>query len=53
MTNVEFFVTPGYGERNRDLFHYSQAVRIADRIELAGQAGWSDAWQFPEAQTER
>ncbi len=49
MSTAEFFVTPGYGERNRELFHYSQAVKIGDRIELAGQGGWNDAWEFPES----
>lgn len=48
MTAPEFFVTPGNGDRNRELFHYSQAVKIGDRIELAGQGGWNDDWQFPE-----
>lgn len=48
MTAPEFFVTPGNGDRNRELFHYSQAVKIGDRIEIAGQGGWNDDWQFPE-----
>jgi enamine deaminase RidA (YjgF/YER057c/UK114 family) len=49
MSKVEFFVTPGYGERNLELFHYSQAVRIGDRVEISGQGGWSDDWEFPES----
>lgn len=28
MNKPEFFVTPGYGERNLKLFHYSQAVKM-------------------------
>jgi enamine deaminase RidA (YjgF/YER057c/UK114 family) len=45
----EFFVTPGYGDDQLDRFHYSQAVRIGNRIETAGQGGWSDDWEFPES----
>jgi len=46
---VEFFATPGYGETQRDTMHYSQAVRIGDRVETSGQGGWDDAFEFPEA----
>jgi enamine deaminase RidA (YjgF/YER057c/UK114 family) len=49
MSKTEFFVTPGYGDRNLELFHYSQAVRIGDRVEISGQGGWNDEWEFPEA----
>ena len=38
MSKPEFFVTPGYGERNLKLFHYSQAVKMGKRLELSGQA---------------
>jgi enamine deaminase RidA (YjgF/YER057c/UK114 family) len=41
-TSVEFFVTPGAGEKQRELLHYSQAVRIGDRVEISGQGGWDD-----------
>ena len=41
-TSVEFFVTPGYGEKLRGMLHYSQAVRIGDRVEISGQGGWDD-----------
>lgn len=33
MTRPEFFLTPGYGETLRKDVHYSQAVRIGDRVE--------------------
>src|SRR5262250_2288366 len=33
MNKPEFFVTPGYGERQLGTFHYSQAVKIANRVE--------------------
>jgi enamine deaminase RidA (YjgF/YER057c/UK114 family) len=47
MTKPEFFVTPGYGERQLRLYHYSQAVKIGNRVETAGQGGWDDDWEFP------
>ncbi|MDT3439274.1 MULTISPECIES: Rid family hydrolase [unclassified Pseudofrankia] len=49
MSKPEFFVTPGYGERNLELFHYSQAVKVGNRVEISGQGGWNDDWEFPEA----
>lgn len=49
MSKPEFFVTPGYGERQRKTFGYSQAVRVGDRVEISGQGGWNDAWEFPES----
>jgi enamine deaminase RidA (YjgF/YER057c/UK114 family) len=47
MGEPEFFVTRGYGERQLNLFHYSQAVRVGNRIETSGQGGWDDDWHFP------
>lgn len=32
MKKPEFFVTPGYGEYMLSRFHYSQAVKIGDRV---------------------
>lgn len=49
MTAIEFFVTPGYGEMLRETRHYSQAVRIGDRVEISGQGGWDDDLNFPES----
>jgi enamine deaminase RidA (YjgF/YER057c/UK114 family) len=46
-SDVEFFVTPGYGESLRRDLHYSQAVRIGDRVEISGQGGWDDDFTFP------
>jgi enamine deaminase RidA (YjgF/YER057c/UK114 family) len=40
MSKPEFFDTPGYGEIARTRYHYSQALRIGDRIEISGQGGW-------------
>ena len=53
MSKPEFFVTPGYGERNLKLFHYSQAVKIGNRLELSGQGGWNDDWEFPSRSRRR
>jgi enamine deaminase RidA (YjgF/YER057c/UK114 family) len=49
VSKVEFFVTPGYGERQLREFHYSQAVRVGDRVETSGQGGWDDDFQFPDS----
>ena len=42
MTTTTFHVTPGYGERALEALHYSQAVRVGDRVETSGQGGWDD-----------
>ena len=40
MAHLQYFSYKGIGERNKKLFKYSQAVRVGDRIECAGQGGW-------------
>ncbi|KAE8143768.1 Endoribonuclease L-PSP/chorismate mutase-like protein [Aspergillus pseudotamarii] len=40
MSHLTYYNYPGVGERNRQNFKYSQAVRISDRIECSGQGGW-------------
>ncbi|CAF1230382.1 unnamed protein product [Adineta steineri] len=40
MTHLQYFCYKGVGEEKKKLFKYSQAVRIGDRIECAGQGGW-------------
>ncbi|HEY9654058.1 MAG TPA: RidA family protein [Crinalium sp.] len=47
MNKPEFFVTPGYGEYMLNALHYSQAVKIGDRVETSGQGGWDDNLQIP------
>lgn len=47
-TSPQFFLTPGYGATHRATLHYSQAVRIGDRVEISGQGGWDDHLNFPE-----
>ena len=49
MEKPEFFVTPGYGEFLVNELHYSQAVKIGNRVETSGQGGWDDALQIPES----
>ena len=49
MNKPEFFVTPGYGEYMLNELHYSQAVKIGDRVETSGQGGWDDNLQIPES----
>ncbi|WNG14877.1 RidA family protein [Cystobacter fuscus] len=52
MNKPEFFVTPGYGDRQLKGMHYSQALKIGNRVETSGQGGWNDDWEFPESLTE-
>lgn len=49
MSKPQFFATPGYGETQLKNLHYSQAVRIGDRVETSGQGGWDDDFEFPES----
>lgn len=49
MEKPTFFVTPGYGPKLRDALHYSQAVKIGNRVETSGQGGWNDDLQIPKA----
>ena len=52
MSKPQYFVTPGYGERQLRLYHYSQAVKSGNRLETSGQGGWNDHWEFPESLTD-
>lgn len=47
MATPEFFATPGYGDTQLANMHYSQAVRIGDHVEISGQGGWDDHFNFP------
>lgn len=47
MQKPSFFITPGYGQRLYEALHYSQAVRIGDRVEISGQGGWNDNLDIP------
>jgi hypothetical protein len=37
MSSLQYFVYPGVGEWLSNNLGYSQAVRVADRIEISGQ----------------
>lgn len=37
MSHLQYYSYEGVGVRNKKQFRYSQAVRIGDRIECAGQ----------------
>ena len=47
MTTPQFFATPGYGDTALKTLHYNQALRIGDRVEISGQGGWDDDFNFP------
>ncbi|KAH6611678.1 putative L-PSP endoribonuclease family protein [Boeremia exigua] len=40
MSHLQYYAYPGKGGTAKKNFKYSQAVRIGDRIECAGQGGW-------------
>ncbi|KEF54659.1 uncharacterized protein A1O9_09101 [Exophiala aquamarina CBS 119918] len=40
MSHLRYYNYAGVGEQNKATFGYSQAVRVGDRIEIAGQGGW-------------
>ncbi|WJH38843.1 Rid family hydrolase (plasmid) [Aliirhizobium terrae] len=49
MAKPELFVTPGYGQKFHDLLHFSQALKIGDRVEISGQGGWNDELEIPDS----
>ncbi len=53
MSEPEYFVTPGYGDVQLERHHYSQAVRVGNRVDISGQGGWNDAMEFPETVDEQ
>jgi enamine deaminase RidA (YjgF/YER057c/UK114 family) len=48
MSSPEFYVTPGFGEALGREFHYAQALRLGNRVDISGQGGWTDELGFPE-----
>lgn len=42
MSHLRYYNYPGVGTQNQERFSYSQAVRIGDRIECAGQGEFSN-----------
>jgi enamine deaminase RidA (YjgF/YER057c/UK114 family) len=49
MEKPEFIVVPGFGEKFRENLHFSNAVKIGNRVETSGQGGWNDDLDIPEA----
>lgn len=49
MAKPKLFVTAGYGQKFHELLHFSQALKIGDRIEISGQGGWNDELEIPES----
>lgn len=37
MSDLQYYAYKGVGETNREKYRYSQAVRVGDRVECAGQ----------------
>ncbi|EMR63771.1 putative l-psp endoribonuclease family protein [Eutypa lata UCREL1] len=47
MSHLQYYHYEKHGVRQREAFSYSQAVRVGDRIECAGQGGWDpDSGEF-------
>ncbi|KAF3353181.1 hypothetical protein VDGD_07123 [Verticillium dahliae] len=46
MSHLKYYAYEGVGVRNREMYKYSQAVRVGDRIECSGQGGWHDDGTF-------
>ncbi|KAI1081850.1 putative L-PSP endoribonuclease family protein [Whalleya microplaca] len=40
MSHLQYYAYNGIGVENQQKFWYSQAVRVGDRVECAGQGGW-------------
>ncbi|KAK9332668.1 Endoribonuclease L-PSP/chorismate mutase-like protein [Lipomyces starkeyi] len=40
MSHLTYYNYEGFGKKQQQKFWYSQAVRVGDRIECAGQGGW-------------
>lgn len=49
MEKPEFIIVPGFGEKFREHLHFSNAVKIGNRVETSGQGGWNDELEIPEA----
>jgi enamine deaminase RidA (YjgF/YER057c/UK114 family) len=39
MSHLTYYAYEGVGQKNQKAYGYSQAVRVGDRIEIAGQGG--------------
>ena len=43
MAHLQHYCYPGFGEAKREELWYSQAVRVGDYIEIAGQGKFASA----------
>ncbi|KAI1746907.1 YjgF-like protein [Xylaria castorea] len=41
MADLKYYNYPGVGEKNREKYGFSQAVRVGDTIQISGQGGWN------------
>ncbi|KAH8156523.1 hypothetical protein CIB48_g11727 [Xylaria polymorpha] len=41
MADLKYYNYPGVGEENSKTFSYSQAARVGETIQIAGQGGWN------------
>ncbi|OAQ98265.1 hypothetical protein LLEC1_03016 [Akanthomyces lecanii] len=41
MSHLKYYAYKDFGVKQQRDIHYSQAVRVGDRIEVAGQGGWN------------
>jgi enamine deaminase RidA (YjgF/YER057c/UK114 family) len=48
MATPRFLVPAGVGEQMRDLYHYSQGVRVGDLIYVTGQGGWDGTFTLSD-----
>ena len=44
-------VNKGYGELQLENYHYAQAIRIGNRVEISGQGGYDYEFNYPENAT--
>lgn len=47
MADLTYYAYDGVGKRNQEMYRYSQAVRVGDRIELAGQGLYTQVPLLP------
>lgn len=45
MSNLQYYSYPGVGTKNRELYSYSQAVRVGDIIHCSGQGETPAQWR--------
>lgn len=43
MAGLPSYSYPGYGAMAREALHYTQAIRVGDRVICSGQGGWDPA----------